>query len=126
MNIVIAFLLFSTIIIYFNILPNHSYLALVISFIFFLSSFLAFLFSGISNSVSYGILCLLKENNSLPTTKIYYQYILKNSFNKRLDNMIYKKIIFIKDGYYFLSKKACFFAKTIQFIHSIYGINRHG
>ena len=125
-NICICFFFFSYLVISLDIISDNNFKIFLISLLFLLSNISAFVFSGISNSVSYGMLCILKEKDNLPAKNIYSNYILKKCFNKRLESMCVKNNLIKKDGYYYLTKKGIFYAKIINFIHIVYGINLHG
>ena len=100
------------------------------SFIFFINIFFAFLFSGLSHSVSLKMLELISKNNNVDFEKIRSEVVIP-SFEYRYDNLIKKKIINVNDDsekekQIYLNHKKLYLINFLILIRELLNIKNYG
>ena len=100
------------------------------SFIFFINIFFAFLFSGLSHSVSLKMLELISKNNNVDFEKIRSEVVIP-SFEYRYDNLIKKKIINVNDNsekekQIYLNHKKLYLINFLILIRELLNIKNYG
>lgn len=100
------------------------------SFILFTNIFFAFLFSGLSHSVSLKMLEFISKNNNVDFQKLRLEVVIP-SFEYRYDNLIKKKIINVnvdseKERKIYLNQKKLYLINFLILIRKLLNIKNYG
>ena len=88
---------------------------------------LLFLYVGLYSSVSVKIMIYLySKKNGVNVNSFYENEFKRNSFNKRIDNLINDGTLVKKNKYIELSKSGKKYLKLFKIIHSIYKVKVSG
>jgi len=123
-----------SLIIYFLTLESVHYLSIQLHFWSFTACFWFllmvhyFLFFGFLKSVSVRVLCDLynSPSNELNFNRLLNQYLKEESFKKRIDILLEKKMITDIEGKYSLTKKSKFIISKFIIIQNLFMVKESG